>query len=259
MPRLTPTRFQVLNYRNFRDSGWIPLERITAFIGRNESGKSALLRALHKFKPSSGEEYDVQREFPRDLDPGDELIPVCRVEFELSQEFRREIRQEHKSGPRNVPEKVVVTRYYGGGAFYEYIPEVAYEPLASENLWKKVAQWKAELKEIATVDSTAFVSWFDELERTKGELQDLRDVRAQAMLGEIRERFSDEHDKHITDPVFEALFVNAMQFLERLYGEAEKVSSRAALNMLIEDHLPVFVYLEDYEILKGTVDLDSFL
>ena len=259
MPRLIPTRFQVLNYRNFRDSGWIPLERITAFIGRNESGKSALLRALHKFNPSSGEAYDVQREFPRDLDPGNESIPVCRVEFELSQEFQGEIPQEHISGPAKVPEKVVVTHYYGGGALYEYIPEVDYEPLASENLWKEVAQWKNEIKEIATVDSTAFVSWLDELERTKRELRDLRDVRARAMLEEIRERFSDEHDKHITDPVFEVLCVNAVQFLDRLCGEAKKVSFRAALNKVIEDHLPVFVYLEDYEILKGTVDLDSFL
>ena len=54
MKLLTATRFQVLNYRNIDDSGWIPLERVTAFVGRNEAGKTALLKALHKFHPAIG-------------------------------------------------------------------------------------------------------------------------------------------------------------------------------------------------------------
>ncbi len=64
--KLTATRFRVLNYRNFDDSGWIPLERATAFVGRNEAGKTALLKALHKFNPAAEEPYNSQREFPRD-------------------------------------------------------------------------------------------------------------------------------------------------------------------------------------------------
>ena len=47
--KLLPKRFRVLNYRNIDDSNWIPLERVTALVGRNESGKTALLKALHKF------------------------------------------------------------------------------------------------------------------------------------------------------------------------------------------------------------------
>ena len=62
--KLTATRFQVLNYRNIDDSDWIPIERVTAFVGRNESGKTALLKALHKFNPAIEEPYKAQREFP---------------------------------------------------------------------------------------------------------------------------------------------------------------------------------------------------
>jgi AAA15 family ATPase/GTPase len=57
---------QVTNFRNIDDSGWIPIERVTAFVGRNESGKTALLKALHKFNPATPEPYKPQREFPRD-------------------------------------------------------------------------------------------------------------------------------------------------------------------------------------------------
>ncbi len=66
MGDLRATRFRVQNYRNIDDSDWVPLERVTALVGRNESGKTALLKALHKFNPASPEPYDAQREFPRD-------------------------------------------------------------------------------------------------------------------------------------------------------------------------------------------------
>lgn len=64
--KLVLAKFRVRNFRNIDDSGWIPIERVTAFVGRNESGKTALLKALHKFNPATAEPYNPQREFPRD-------------------------------------------------------------------------------------------------------------------------------------------------------------------------------------------------
>ena len=63
---LKAVRYRVQNFRNIDDSDWIPLEPVTAFVGRNESGKTALLKALHKFKPATPEPYSPQPEFPRD-------------------------------------------------------------------------------------------------------------------------------------------------------------------------------------------------
>ena len=37
---LKAVRYRVQNFRNIDDSGWVPLERVTAFVGRNESGKT---------------------------------------------------------------------------------------------------------------------------------------------------------------------------------------------------------------------------
>ena len=42
-------RFRVQNFRNINDSGWISLEPVTTFAGRNEFGKTTLLKAFHKF------------------------------------------------------------------------------------------------------------------------------------------------------------------------------------------------------------------
>ncbi|WP_373533426.1 AAA family ATPase [Vampirovibrio sp.] len=95
MNKLSIKQFRVQNYRNIDDSGWISLEKVTAFVGRNESGKTTLLKALHKFNPSSAEPYNPQREFPRDRytrefkNGGD--WPVCSVQFEFSNEFKQEL------------------------------------------------------------------------------------------------------------------------------------------------------------------------
>ncbi len=57
MNKLTPLEFKVTNFRNIDDSGWIPMERVTALVGRNESGKTALLKALHEFNAASQEPF----------------------------------------------------------------------------------------------------------------------------------------------------------------------------------------------------------
>jgi recombinational DNA repair ATPase RecF len=46
--------FRVRNFRSINDSGEIDVSRITALLGRNESGKSNILRALHSLNPASG-------------------------------------------------------------------------------------------------------------------------------------------------------------------------------------------------------------
>ena len=136
--KLIPQQFQVLNYRNIDDSGWIPLERVTAFVGRNESGKTALLKALHKFNPSIEESYNAQREFPRDRFTAeyrdDKNWPVCRVEFELSDEFREDL-GDLLTGAE-VPQTAILTRSYDGYLEIEYDTEVPDDPVDPEELTK---------------------------------------------------------------------------------------------------------------------------
>lgn len=59
--------FTVSNYRSINDSGEVKVSRITALLGRNESGKSNLLKALESLKPASGiKDLNSTKDFPRD-------------------------------------------------------------------------------------------------------------------------------------------------------------------------------------------------
>jgi AAA15 family ATPase/GTPase len=43
--------FQVRDFQSIRDSGCIAVSDITCLVGKNEAGKSALLKALYKLNP----------------------------------------------------------------------------------------------------------------------------------------------------------------------------------------------------------------
>ncbi|MEM6668732.1 MAG: AAA family ATPase [Pseudomonadota bacterium] len=60
------TKFRITNYRNILDSGWIQSNRVTAFVGQNEAGKSNLFEALYCLNPYVDAEYNPNEDWPVD-------------------------------------------------------------------------------------------------------------------------------------------------------------------------------------------------
>lgn len=78
--------FKVTNYRNVRDSGWIEVGDITAFVGQNEAGKSNLFEALYRINPFAPDEaYNIDEDWPVD-DWGNKTPAalVCQARFNLT-------------------------------------------------------------------------------------------------------------------------------------------------------------------------------
>ncbi len=63
----TLARFRVTNFRSVGDSGWLTLDRVTALIGVNESGKTNLLLPLWKLNPASGGLIEPVADYPKAL------------------------------------------------------------------------------------------------------------------------------------------------------------------------------------------------
>ena len=83
--------FRVQNYRSINDSGEIAVSRITALLGRNESGKSNLLRALHSLNPIDGfEALKPIKDFPRHRSLGEcsDTTPMLSTTWVLSDDDR---------------------------------------------------------------------------------------------------------------------------------------------------------------------------
>ena len=268
--KLIAKRFRVLNYRNIDDSGWIPLERVTAFVGRNESGKTALLKALHKFNPAVKESYSARREFPRDRftaeyrDDEDYSVfsPVCRVEFELSDEFRKEL-GEFLNGAE-VPKKAFLTRFYDGNLEIEYDTEVPEYPVDPEELtttldvFVKAARHLAapaeDQEEVMQALRTELANWADGKKSAVGELEDLRTETGVELLGQVLEE-ANGYAQPATADLVEVLH----EKVKELHGRATAVPVLSQLDKVIEGELPVFIYFENYGILDSAVYLPRFL
>ena len=263
---LTLTHFRVLNFRNIDDSEPIPVERITAFVGRNESGKTSLLKALHKFNPAIEEPYNAQREFPRDrftseYEDGADW-PVCAATFTLSEAFRTQVGQTlNDSEP---PTTVTCTRYYDGGLEFEYDTVVSDDPVppaelddALKTLEKAARRLDAptpEQEEATQAQRTALATWAAQKREPLKNLQDLKTATGVALLAELR----DEGNAHSTS--ISADLLDAFQdIVTQLTNRAVVEPLPDQINALIEEALPVFIYFENYGILDSAVYLPRLL
>jgi recombinational DNA repair ATPase RecF len=60
------TEFQVQKFRNTLDSSPIPVDKeVTCLVGKNESGKTALLQSLYRLKPAYADKFDLDEQYPR--------------------------------------------------------------------------------------------------------------------------------------------------------------------------------------------------
>jgi len=55
--RMKLTRFRIQKYKCILDSDWVNIPGLTVLVGKNEAGKTSLLKALHKFNPFNPEPY----------------------------------------------------------------------------------------------------------------------------------------------------------------------------------------------------------
>jgi len=106
--------FRIRKYRNIEDSGDIELlDRLTCIVGKNQSGKTALLRALHKFNPHVPDPYDIRKEWPREQRAQrDGKQVVCEVRFELTD--AEKARLAELSGRPIAANEVLITKDYEG-------------------------------------------------------------------------------------------------------------------------------------------------
>jgi len=128
---LTLKKFQVLNFRNVHDSGWVDVEQLTAFIGPNESGKSNLCEALFRLNPYDKQtSFDIDFDWPVDLwEKKSKDAEAVRALFELTDAQRDEYVEaarlpadaEGKRPPKpKASTEIIVGRKYDGHFTADY-------------------------------------------------------------------------------------------------------------------------------------------
>jgi predicted ATP-dependent endonuclease of OLD family len=266
MGALTPLHFRVTNYRNVDDSGWIELAQVTALVGRNESGKTALLKALHKFNPATQQHYHPQREFPRDrftreFRDGKDW-PVCAVEFEIADSLRAELVK--LTGGAEPAKRITYTRYYDGSMHYVLDPspshvELTYAPVAAAIGEFKAAAMRLTHKtpdQEATYQSirTDLMNWTDAWIAKFSADESLRREAGQQLLKALREESNTKARPEVAN-----ILTPFQSILAGLIKQAAAPRIDEQIEAVLRSHIPVFIYFDNYGILDSAVYLPRFL
>ncbi len=252
--------FRVTKYRNILDSREIPLNPpLTCVVGRNQSGKTSLLKALHKFNPHEPEPYDIRRDWPRgDRRNRDGNQVVCAVRFELLDEERKDLGRI-----TNVPvetDVVVVTRNYKGELDFHLdgtpddfstVPDSPQMQTITENL-----------PSCATPASEGFV---EESEACKEEARHLAIAGRVMELVKLKTIHQERLRRQLSPLSHQAQHRNEAIFLKEYLRQVNQLvdalkgekSPRQRALAYLESRLPTFIYMDDYIQFKGTADLEE--
>jgi hypothetical protein len=254
------TAFRVQNYKRIQDTDWIECSDLMVFVGKNEAGKSALMRGLSKLNPTDGEEYDGLREFPHGRYT-DEFCkkdwPVASVRFQLTDEDRGELAGIW-SALKEV-QSAEVTRHYSNKL------TVAFSPLPESNRpscneWQNYCRetasgieqsvapdgqgdsWKPKKEELAT--------WFRDQEK-KEPAKDLDPQTAEQARSLLTGQMNEQWSKDLLSPFLPTL----KEIIERLSSEENAGKGRK----WIAQNMPHFLYFGEYEVLDSAIYLPEFV
>ena len=253
--------FRVQKFRNIENSGQVELlDPLTCVVGKNQAGKSALLRALHKFNPHVPAPYDMRSEWPRgQRTKRDMKQVVCEVRFTLSPEELKkleEIAEQQLSGAN-----VIVTRDYEGN-FKVQFPEdsMLFPRTLHPNSIDAICQDLPKATEpIGEGFRTQAIKCIREAKQyaRDGHLEELtRRVRARHVSA-LRRRLTGEN----VDPQRK----NEIQFIEdykaKLTEVKAKLVAESAKHQQAHDYvvsqLPTFIYMDDYKAFRGRASLEA--
>lgn len=252
------TAFRIFKYRNIEDSGLVSLaDRLTCIVGKNQSGKTNLLKALQKFSPhDKSVRYDARSDWPRGArraKDGSQI--VCEAHFTLDAE------KAELSALMDAPTEIttaIVTKNYAG-QFAVTFPEHA-------DLFPKRVQ-PNDVKRLSDKLSVPEFPVGEAFFRAAGEcIEEARQTAQQgrfahlAVLADLhRAKLQTASSTEFPQSQNEAQYVSwYVGLLGQLGSElaALPTAQQMAQDCIVRN-LPTFIYMDDYLSFEGTANLDQ--
>lgn len=248
--------FRVSNFRSIKDSGHIEVSRITALLGRNESGKSNLLRGLHSLNPLDGfKALDPIKNFPRDrrLEECTDLTDVVHSTWELDDDDKAELLEVLPRATEVT--KVEIGRKYNGDHRYIVFPELTAIAFDEAEIKSKIKKVAAGMRAKAS-DENALEAAADAFE-AKASVTKVRETWATdfAAAAKAARTALATADAELTDTQ-EGILDGLEELGASIAGDEE--AQKNARNWAV-GAMPKFFYLDDYPELDGHQDVAAYL
>jgi AAA ATPase-like protein len=254
--------FRVQGFKCIHDSSPVAVGDIAALVGKNESGKTALLEALtHLNKDAQIEELDLCDEMHEHLKEGSVVVTGV---FEFSKDETAKLRKEFPLVPSMT--KLAITRTYKRQMVVYDLQGVAF-PQVLEFMADKKAPFSAALEALRLEISKAYESLIahgvaladedrnriDSVLTTLGKPEDLgkSDVEKtfQALSGELQSK--------LPTNLFPAALQLAKETMNALYRPVD-LGAKVRKHVFDNFH-PKFVYFSEYRAIYGSVHVPTYL
>ncbi len=254
--------FRVQNYKRIQDTGWVECQDLMVFVGKNEAGKTALLRGLSKLKPTDGAKYDGLKEFPHGRYT-DEFKrrdwPVASARFVIEDEERQEL--SRICGLLDPLDGVTVTRRYSDRL------DVVFEPIPQEP-GADAARWLGVLEGLVS-EVDASVGPDRKGEPWKATKQNIRNYLNGAIAAARQPGF------HLTSESLAAIGADLLghageswqkeliaPWVDRIKPIGDDVALLESLDRArawVAEKMPHFLYFGSYEVLQSDIYLPEFV
>ncbi|HAV1629609.1 TPA: AAA family ATPase [Enterobacter hormaechei subsp. steigerwaltii] len=255
--------FRVRNFRSIFDSGVITTDKLTAILGRNESGKTNLLLALKSLNPAEGfSELNNIKDFPRNrkLNECTPDTPVVESVWKLAKDELEKLAEIYPRASDIT--SVSISRNYNGTTRYfgfNGLKKFTYDA-------QKI---KKEIRNITAQIELFFEKEENNTEANQAELKLIKDVcnallpiperpvgwsaQAKGKPQELRKLLV-KHDIELKDSSD-----NALDEIEDILEEIINDDSRQAeARKWIKSKLPVFVMVDEYPELNGHQNMAEY-
>jgi predicted ATPase len=244
-------------YKCIIDSGKVDVTPLTVLVGKNESGKTALLKALHKFNPFEPEPYIMEREWPRSLrrERSEDQI-VCNAEFILNKQEIKSLRE--LTGQKIEFETIEITRDYAGKFEVLFPSDIALDKLHPNDVDRIIQA----LPEIPTKVASEFLDIASEcVEDAKRLAREGRFTELKTLFAQIASKLEEVSSM----PTQNQEYANEQQFIAQLNETLEQaiqnLEQEDSIHKKAHDYviqsLPTFVYMDEFRAFQGTAMLDQ--
>lgn len=251
-------QFRVWKYRNIQDSTAVTLlDNLTCIVGKNQSGKTSLLRALHKFNPKNPlDNFDINRDWPRNErrnKSADQI--VCECVFEPTQDEAVELAAISPNAARL--KSIRIAKSYANKLFVHFEPSESFPNIKNPDLVRQIALGKLVpdrnliifdhdmVTELVTKMSDAIVD-----HRAAFKTDSAKAFLENALIA----RADNEASRMLLQDFFSQIPVRIEEVLKQ--ADSLPTMYRSASDYVLA-HLPTFIYMEDFLEFQGTALLDQ--
>ena len=252
--------FQITNFRSITDSGPVDASRITALLGRNESGKTNLLRALYSLNPAAGfKALNPIKDFPRHrrLEECEDKTPVVNSRWELDSAEQAEL-VEIFPRAEGVTHVTIGRRYDAIRTVgFEGLANASFDEVAVKSMVRKIVPAvKASAAKVEQAKAAPLEQAADAFESASAPVQDkikwaqnivaaLKTLRT--ALAAADAELSDKQDQTVIE----------------LEGLSESIANDATIHTKarkwILERMPIFIFLDEYPELLGHQNVAEFV